>query len=655
MSDKKISDLLKLNNRFFRSVHLERDFRDPDALSGYILNDHTLSCFERIAKGLKEHSGQRAWRITGDYGSGKSGFALFLARWFSGQELPLQIRKTTDYRQFTEVKPYFVPVLITGSREPLGLAILKALHRCVNTLYVGSRKPSQLVELERRLQLKEEVTDEQILNLVLEVSNKIVTDDKGNGLLLILDELGKFLEFSALYPERQDVYLLQRLAEAASRSAEKPLFIVGMLHQGFSTYADQLSRSGQREWEKVSARFEEIIFNQPIEQISTLITSALSVHTNLLPKEHSAESKKSMEALIQLGWFGPAPAKKVLLENASKLYPIHLSVLPALIRLFSRFGQNERSLFSFLLSNEPFGLQAFAERSITSGKHYRLHNLYEYIRFNFGYRLSVQSYRSHWNQIDSMIESFATERELELNVLKTVGILNLLNCNELLATEETITLAIAENNSSVLNAKQIGKVLETLQKGRRVLYRRGAAGGFCLWPHTSVDLEQSYERSSRALGTLNRIANMIKDYIEPRPIVARRHYIQSGNLRYFEVRYCSVAELVTVFKTITSDADGTIIVPLCETHEERSLALKFVMQPELMDRPEVLIAIPPPLNALVGLLQEAQRWDWIASNTPELNTDRFAAEEVSRQRDASRMSLENQVQEFIGRINQNLN
>ena len=126
-----------------------------------------------------------------------------MARWFSGQELPLQIRKATDYRQFTEVKPYFVPVLITGSREPLSLAILKALHRCVSTLYVGSRKPSQLAELERLLQLKEEVTDGQILNLVLEVSNKIVTDDKGNGLLLILDELGKFLEFSALYPERQ--------------------------------------------------------------------------------------------------------------------------------------------------------------------------------------------------------------------------------------------------------------------------------------------------------------------------------------------------------------------------------------------------------------------------------------------------------------------
>lgn len=69
-----------------------------------------------------------------------------------------------------------------------------------------------------------------------------------------------------------------------------------------------------------------------------------------------------------------------------------------------------------------------------------------------------------------------------------------------------------------------------------------------MWPHTSVDLEDAYERASQVLGTLSRITDMVKDYIELRPIVARRHYIQTGNLRYFEVHYCSVAELVTVLR-----------------------------------------------------------------------------------------------------------
>src|SRR5260370_24907947 len=54
------------------------------------------------------------------------------------------------------------------------------------------------------------------------------------------------------------------------------------------------------------------------------------------------------------------------------------SDLPVLVRLFSRFGQNERSLFSFLLSNEPFGLQTFAQRSASSEVFYRITDLYDY-------------------------------------------------------------------------------------------------------------------------------------------------------------------------------------------------------------------------------------------------------------------------------------
>jgi hypothetical protein len=79
-----------------------------------------------------------------------------------------------------------------------------------------------------------------------------------------LDELGKILEYAALFPERQDIFLMQRLAEMAARSGNTPLFVVGLLHQGFSAYADHLSQTAQREWEKVAGRFDEIVFDQPL-------------------------------------------------------------------------------------------------------------------------------------------------------------------------------------------------------------------------------------------------------------------------------------------------------------------------------------------------------------------------------------------------------
>ncbi len=477
------------------------------------------------------------------------------------------------------------------------------------------------------------------------MNSRIIADSKGKGLLLILDELGKFLEFAALHPERQDVFLLQCLAEAASRSGDQPLFVVSLLHQGFNAYADQLNQLAQREWEKVAGRFEEIVFNQPVEQIANLIASALNVSTAEIPKPQSLELGRAMERTVALGWFGSVSVKSLPSDLAARLYPLHPTVPPILIRTFRRFAQNERSLFSFLVSNEPFGLHTFSGKRLSGGHLYRLHNFYDYVRTNFGHRIAVQSYRSHWNLIDSVIESFATEDELEINVLKTVRILNLINDGDLMPTHESVVCAL--DGTDQAERKRIQATLEKLHKGKRVLYDRGRARGLCLWPHTSVDLEKAYEDARRAIATPERVASIIKESLESRRIVARRHYIETGNLRHFDVRYCSVIELSSLLQN-PIEADGLVIVPLCETPTERTTALEFVKQPILKQRSNCLLAVPRPLHNLASLVQEVQRWEWVSMNTPELNADKFAREEVSRQKAAARLQLEKRIQSYIG-------
>ena len=647
MAEKKISGLFHIRNRFLRSAHLERDFQDPTVFSGYVLTDFARSCLGRLADGLKPRSGQRAWRMTGDYGSGKSSFALLLAHWFAGHDssFPPQIRKIVDFRQFGVPRPHFLPVLVTCSRQALGTSILKSLHLALSQIYARGAKLKLAIELQRLLDAKQEPTDDEVFRLIIEVNKRIISDSKGKGLLLILDELGKSLEFAALYPQRQDVFLLQRLAEAASRSSDEPLFVVCLLHQGFNAYADHLNQPAQREWEKIAGRFEEIVFNLPVEQVANMIASAINVSTQDIPKAQIHELNRAMARTIALGWFGSAPAKN-LLDCAIRLYPLHPTVLPVLIRTFRRFGQNERSLFSFLLSNEPFGLQAFSEKRVHQDELYRLHNFYDYVRTNFGHRLAVQSYRSHWNLIDSVVESFATEDDLDVKILKTVGILNLLNDGDLFPSEESVACSLA--GVDLAEQEHVRTVLERLRKGKRILYDRGRARGLCLWPHTSVDIEKAYEDACRAVDAPQRVADFIKDFLATRPIVARRHYIETGNLRYCDVRYCSVGELPELLEQKATDADGLIIVPLCETSTERAAALGFINRPEISERPDWLVAVPQPLNNLAGLVQEVQRWEWVSTNTLELNADKYAREEVSRQKAAAHLQLEKRIQSFIG-------
>ena len=648
MTDPRISDLFDIKSRFLRSAHLERDFDDADALSCYVPTDFVQSCFDRIGEGLRPRSGHRAWRVTGDYGSGKSSFALLLAHALAGRDhkLPPQLLRVVDFKKHGVARPQFLPVLVTCSRQPLATSILRAVHRSLTGVYRRGAKAKPAAHIQRLLDAKAEPSDEQIIDAVLEANSQLIADSKSQGLLLLIDELGKFLEFAALNPHRQDVFLLQRLAEAASRSGDEPLFVVCLLHQGFNAYADQLSQPSQREWEKVAGRFDEIVFNQPVEQVGHLIASALNVRVERFPKAQTSSLRQAMEQTVELGWFGAVQAQRQpLLNLAPRLYPLHPTVLPVLIRLFQRFGQNERSLFSFLLSNEPFGLQPFSDLRLNEARPYRLHDLFDYVRTNFGHRLTVQSYRSHWNLIESVIESYATEEPLHVQVLKTVGLLNLLNDN-LLATEESVVCALAAGDPA--HQRQVKAALDKLQKVKRVLYDRGRSGGFCLWPHTSADLEKAYDDARRAVQTPQRVSSCIRDYLETRPIVARRHYIETGNLRYFDVRYCTVAELAGLLNECASTADGLILVPLCETVGERELALEFVRTPELEERPNWLVAVPQPLSNLASLVQEVQRWEWVGTNTSELNADKYGREEVSIKLRTARQELERCVRTLIG-------
>lgn len=647
IAKKRISDLFQIRSRFLRSANLERDFEDPACLSGYVMTDFTRSCLAYVANGLKPCSGQRAWRITGDYGSGKSSFALLLAHWFAGRTraFPQEIRKVVGFRQFGVTQPRFVPVLVTCSRQALGTSILHSLYQTLTQIYRARAKINLVREVQRLLETNQEPTEDQIFKLVLKVHSRIIEDSKGKGLLLILDELGKFLEFAALHPQRQDVFLLQRLAEAASRSRDQPLFIVSLLHQGFNAYSDLLSQSAQREWEKIAGRFEEIVFHQPIDQVANIVASAINVRTRAIPETESLELGRAMEQTIALGWFGSGSTKS-LLNVVPRLYPLHPTVLPVLIRTFRQFGQNERSLFSFLLSNEPFGLQAFSEQNLRGGDLYRLHNFYDYVRTNFGHRLAVQSYRSHWNLIDSVVESFATEDELQVKILKTVGILNLINDGDLLPNEESVVLALSRVREI---EKPVRNMLGRLHREKRVLYDRGRSRGLCLWPHTSVDLEKAYEDARRSVDTPQHVAGLIKDFLDSRPIVARRHYIETGNLRHFDIRYCLVDELSDLSEQQhLTHADGFIIVPLCETSTEHQTALAFAKKSLFKQCSHWLVAVPCPLNHLASLVQEVQRWEWISTNILELNADKFAREEVSRQKTAARLQLEKRIQSYLG-------
>lgn len=222
----KISNLFRIKRRFLRSAHLERDFTDPSALEDYVLTPNIKDNLVRVVTGLEPSSTQRAWRITGDYGSGKSSFALALTHILSGniKSLPKSQQDSFEFLETEGLTHKLVPILITGSREPLSNSILRSLHAVLTNDFGRGRIPNVVGKIQSYLSTESSfaVPDDVVLEIISEATQYLTTSDKGTGLLIVLDELGKFLEFAALYPDRQDVYFLQKLAETASRSGTQP-------------------------------------------------------------------------------------------------------------------------------------------------------------------------------------------------------------------------------------------------------------------------------------------------------------------------------------------------------------------------------------------------------------------------------------------------
>jgi len=162
-------------------------------------------------------------------------------------------------------------------------------------------------------------------------------------------------------PFLEDIKTLWLIHWNISTLAQEPLFAWFYLLNHWrrpefsrTEYADTLSPSAQKEWEAVAGRFEEITFSKPPDQTALRVSRALGVDTAQLPKARLAEIRSDLSATIDLGWYGAASDRKWLKEVVAGTFPLRPTVLPVVVNLFRRFGQNERSLFGFLPSGRVF-------------------------------------------------------------------------------------------------------------------------------------------------------------------------------------------------------------------------------------------------------------------------------------------------------------
>jgi hypothetical protein len=623
----KVAQILNLRPAFLRSVNVALDYRDPTSSRDYVVTGFIREVLDRVVMALRRNSTERAWRVTGDYGSGKSAFALSFARIAAGQRghLPEVLRSYVPAGFKLE------PVLVSGAPESIEASIRKALADLRARVFRSVPKAL----------LKAKPGHAALLELIDEHITQLRKQNIADGVVIILDELGQNLHHAALHPSRGDVSFLQELGEKADRSQDRPLLVMAMLHQGLGTYSADLDLTAKKEWDKVAGRFKEVIFAHPIEQVVSLVAQMLGVNYDDLTSDLQRQAKVGMKAATAGGLYGSAPAEVSLASEAHRFFPLHPTVLPILVRLLRRFAQNERSLVGFLSSHEPFGFREYAETHALSDGFYRIPHLYDYFCANLAPTL-VNGQAAHWNVIDTAVGNARSLGEPAISVLKTVGLINLLNDHSIVATEAVVVAA--------LGSSEVKEAVEQLRDSAALIHERGSSKGLSLWPHSSVNLDNAMDLAEEALSGEFVGARGVAAQFTNRSVVARRHYIETGNLRHFAVRYLDFIAFQEQIKQglpVEANADGKIVIVLTNDETEVTRSLALVREQRTNLGLLTIVGISSPVVGVAETVREHNRWNWIKTHIPDLAGDAFARSHVSREIKRCRNRIEKELYHLV--------
>ena len=595
-----LADRVHVGRRFRRSIRIDTDLSDPSALEGFVCPPSSAAVLRTMAKHVVE-SEQTAFTWTGPYGTGKSSLVVALSAALNGN---------TELREITS------SILGAATTEALWDALPPRTKGWRILPVVGRRdRPAQVVgeAIERsRLVRNRRIgawSDDSVFDTLTRIANRAPTQH--GGLIVFIDEMGKFLEGAAY--DGTDIYFFQQLAEIASRSNNR-LLVVGILHQAFEEYAYRLSRDMRDEWAKIQGRFTDLAVSVGPDEQLELLGRAIEVEGQL---RKSAGLAKRVAGMLHRS------TPPSLLDACWPLHPITACLLGPISR--RRFGQNQRSLFSFLSSTEPLGFQDFLQTSAEDDL-YAPEMVWDYLRVNLEPSIIASPDGHRWAMaVDALERCHASGGDdLEVRLLKVIALVDLFKERSgLVASTELLCLAISDRSQ-----EEIRQALERLEDASLVIFRK-FNNSYSIFEGSDFDIEHAVDEAYETTGEID--FSRLTALAGLQPVIAKRHYHKTGAIRWFET---AVVPLKDVKERASKylpkrGAVGAFMLALPTQGDSPSTVETIADTLPTVLPDGVMVGIPEGTTwRIESLARELIALEQVRDTTPELRGDRVARLEI---------------------------
>jgi hypothetical protein len=620
--DIKLSDFVHVSRHYQRSIRIDIDLGRPDALDGYICHGTATAVLSSMTKQLLE-SNQRAFTWTGPFGGGKSSLAVaFASALGSDKHLRAKARnilKLEDIPSFDQALPCrkgWLTVPIVGKRASVVSELAKGLRRAQGLGHDGRKtNPTTLIS-----------------DICEAASAK-----KNDGVIIVIDEMGKFLEASAL-GLGDDVYFFQELAEAAARISGK-VVVIGILHQSFSQYAARLGIGTRDDWIKVQGRYSDIPLVAASDEVVELIGRA--IHTEVIPDWMMPASIEIADSIR-----ARRPAVGDSFSNSlHACWPLHPAMAALLGPISKRqFGQNERSTFGFLASVEPSGFRSYLESTPKlQSSWYRPNDYWDYLRANLEPAILSSPDGHRWAQAVEAVErtEAKTTDTLHVELIKNIAVIDLFRNGSGLAAESSVLKSLFY----VHTLDQVEAALEQLSKWRVILFKKHI-GAWSVFEGSDFDIDNAISQARAGMSGVD--FSLLESLTNLYPVIAKRHYQKTGTMRWMNMALCRLDDtqrIAAKFKPHNGEF-GLFLLALPGSNTNNKAALHKCHEHSRMEPWPVVIGIPSNHAKIEDLGSELLALQ-IVQSRHELNGDPVARREVQARISSVRAHLEEQLREAV--------
>ena len=435
---------------------------------------------------------------------------------------------------------------------------------------------------------------------------------EGKFLVIVIDEFGKILEHAAKNNPERELYFLQKFAEFVNLPTRNILLLT-TLHQNFGAYSKGLSETQINEWIKVKGRFREVTFVEPVEQVLYLAAQRKCIRKTI----HA-----NAEKLIALGHSTNFVSGMFSEEVSRTLYPLDPFAAYVLTSALQRYGQNERSLFSFLASESEDSLAQFeAGENLT----YHLGKVYDYIVYTFysflrdtnADSMSWSAMKVSLERVESMDWDDEEQKENALKMTKAIGLMGLFGTAGFTLDAHNL----AEYARAAMDVKDGETIVKRLIQYKIVRYAKFKSR-LLLFDGTDVDIENEIRLAELVVDRPVDIVGDISLMLSRKIVPVKAHYYEKGTPRYFE--YEVVDE--PVMRTPKGDVDGIIELVFSTQIDIQNKVKAFSKE----SNQAIVFAVFNNTKEIVDHLYNIKKYEYILEKVVKDKEDRVATRELEQ-------------------------